>query len=146
MKKKIEAKAKRITPKQLRFAKKYVETGNASEAYRQAYNTAGYPQTIRPEASKLLNGNHNVSTMVKELQDKLIITTETQVMKLEKIHDLAVGDKQYASAINAVNSQSKHVGLINDKAVVNVNIGRAENTLLDVTPEQMEAALSMLEE
>jgi len=43
-----------LTIKQERFAQEYVVTGNASEAYRRAYDTHGGPRTIEVEASRLL--------------------------------------------------------------------------------------------
>ena len=44
-----------MTPKQEHFARLYVETGNASEAYRQAYNAENMkPETVTNEAYKLL--------------------------------------------------------------------------------------------
>lgn len=143
----VKTKKKRgdkITPKQLKFAKVFVETSNATEAYRQAYNTKANPVSISPAASRLINHNCKVAAKVEELQNKLLITTETQVMKLERIHDLAIADKQYPSAINAINSQSKHVGLINDKPTVNVNINKAESQLEDVTPETLNNMLAVL--
>ena len=44
-----------MTPKQERFCQAYIETGNASEAYRQAYNAEKMKaQTIHVKASELL--------------------------------------------------------------------------------------------
>ena len=43
-----------LTIKQERFAQEYVVTGNASEAYRRAYDTHGGPRTIEVKASRLL--------------------------------------------------------------------------------------------
>lgn len=62
---------KKLTPKQEKFANLYVELGNASEAYRQAYDvTTSNLNTIAPKASKLLN-EYNISTRVAELQKEL---------------------------------------------------------------------------
>jgi phage terminase small subunit len=45
-----------LTVKQERFAQAYVETGSASEAYRQAFNAEKMkPATVWVESSKLLN-------------------------------------------------------------------------------------------
>lgn len=53
-----------MTPKQEQFARLYVETGNASEAYRQAYNADNMkPETVTNEAYKLLQ-DHDISAMV----------------------------------------------------------------------------------
>ena len=57
-----------MTPKQEQFARLYVETGNASEAYRQAYNTDNMkPETVTNEAYKLLQAP-DISAMVDNLK------------------------------------------------------------------------------
>ena len=49
--------SKKLTPKQRKFAEEYVNTGNASEAYRRAYDVG--PDTkmevINVEGSRLLS-------------------------------------------------------------------------------------------
>ena len=60
---------KKLTPKQNKFAEEYVNTGNASEAYRRAYDVGVDTklETIASKASHLL-AEYNISTRVKELQ------------------------------------------------------------------------------
>jgi len=62
---------KKLTPKQNKFAEEYVNTGNASEAYRRAYDVGADTklETIASKASHLL-AEYNISTRVKELQKK----------------------------------------------------------------------------
>ena len=62
---------KKLTPKQNKFAEEYVNTGNASEAYRRAYDVAETTSNdvIAVKASELLS-NGNISVRVKELQKK----------------------------------------------------------------------------
>ena len=62
---------KKLTPKQRKFAEEYVNTGNASEAYRRAYDVGPDTklETIATKASHLL-AEYNISTRVKELQKK----------------------------------------------------------------------------
>ena len=59
-----------LTPKQDKFVRLFVETGNASKAYRQAYavgeNTLA--KTVWESASKLLE-NPKVTARVKQLQE-----------------------------------------------------------------------------
>ena len=61
----------KLTPKQRKFAEEYVNTGNASEAYRRAYDVSKTTSNdvIKVKASELLK-NGNVSVTVKELQKK----------------------------------------------------------------------------
>lgn len=60
-----------LTVKQDNFCNIYVETGNASHAYRQAYCCDKMKhETVNRNANKLLN-NNNIITRVKELQSQL---------------------------------------------------------------------------
>ena len=43
-----------MTIKQELFAQAYIETGNASEAYKRAYNTQANANTVYRKASQLL--------------------------------------------------------------------------------------------
>ena len=62
---------KKLTPKQRKFAEEYVNTGNASEAYRRAYDVAKTTSNdvIKVKASELLK-NGNIAVTVNELQKK----------------------------------------------------------------------------
>ena len=59
----------KLTPKQNKFAEEYVNTGNASEAYRRAYDVSKTTsnEVIAVKASELLK-NGNISVRVKDLQ------------------------------------------------------------------------------
>ena len=61
-----------LTPKQEAFCQAYLETGNASEAYRIAYNVKEDTKdtTINVTSSKLLK-NPKIGLRVKELQSQL---------------------------------------------------------------------------
>lgn len=61
----------KLTPKQSKFAEEYVNTGNASEAYRRAYDVSPDTklETINVNASKLLSDT-NISLRVQELKTK----------------------------------------------------------------------------
>ena len=62
--------ARKLTPKQEAFVRFYIETGNASEAYRRAYNTSKMkPATIKRSAHELLE-NHNVTATIADLHSK----------------------------------------------------------------------------
>lgn len=63
--------AKKLTPKQRKFAEEYVNTGNGSEAYRRAYDVRPNTtiETIKVSASELL-ANPNIALTIAELQDK----------------------------------------------------------------------------
>lgn len=58
-----------LTPKQEKFAQKYVECGNASEAYRQSYDVSDMkPESINRKAKELLD-NGKITARVEELQE-----------------------------------------------------------------------------
>ncbi len=62
---------KKLTPKQQKFAELYVDLGNASEAYRQAYDvTTTNLDTIKVKASKLLN-QYNISITIESIKKEL---------------------------------------------------------------------------
>ena len=61
----------KLTIRQEKFCNKYIECGNASEAYRFAYTCKNWAdESVNVEASKLLN-NTKVSLRVKQLQSQL---------------------------------------------------------------------------
>ena len=80
--------SKRTIKKEI-FAHKYVETGNASEAYRFAYNTARMkPESVRRMASELLKDLYVTSTverLQKELMAKLDLSAESVIKEYKRI-------------------------------------------------------------
>lgn len=70
----MSEETRKLTPKQAAFVRAYLETGNASEAYRRAYNASNMkPEVIKVKASELLkNGN-------------VAVTVERSVSALAKI-------------------------------------------------------------
>lgn len=78
------AKASKLTPKQEAFALKYVECGNASEAYRHAYDAENSkPEAVWVNASKVLSGA-KVSLRVMELQEQHVERHEITVDRIVK--------------------------------------------------------------
>ena len=60
-----------LTPKQTKFIDTYIETGNASEAYRQAYSCQNMKDsTINVKASEMLK-NGKIRVRIEELQRDL---------------------------------------------------------------------------
>jgi phage terminase small subunit len=76
---------KNLTPKQEKFCHKYLECGNASEAYRHAYNCEKMAdKTVWEKASALLNGGKvaaRVDELRADLRAKADITKE-EVLRL----------------------------------------------------------------
>ena len=76
----------KLTAKQEKFCHKYIETGNASEAYRQAYSCGKMKtETVNRKAVELM-ANGKVSARVKELQAKA--EQKSNYRKQDAIKDL----------------------------------------------------------
>lgn len=99
-----------LTPKQEKFCQLYVQLGNASEAYRQAYNSKAKPQSVATEANKLLS-NPDITLRVNSLQQE---TTEqafwSRMDSLKVLADIARGIDDEAkpsdkvAAVKVINS------------------------------------------
>ena len=70
-----------LTIKQERFVLEYMKDGNASRAYREAYDAENMGEaTINVQASKLLK-NDKVAIRIQELRNK---ETESAILSIEK--------------------------------------------------------------
>jgi len=66
----VAGKPKRLTPKQEKFAREYFRTGNASEAYRIAYDCQNMkPETINRNAIELTQ-NSMITARIDELRTR----------------------------------------------------------------------------
>ena len=120
-----------MTPKQEQFARLYVETGNASEAYRQAYNTDNMkPETVTNEAYKLLQ-DPDISAMVDNLKaearQRHAVTVDDLLHELEQARAAALTapTPQSSAAVSATMGKAKMLGLLVDKTEIK---GRGGNT------------------
>ena len=108
-----------MTPKQEKFCLVYIETGNASEAYRQSYNTAKMkPETVNRTAKQLLD-NRKIAARLDELREEHAkrheITVDTLVAELEEARKLAFETDKAAAAVQATMGKAKLLGLVVDK-------------------------------
>lgn len=86
---------KKLTAKQEKFCQQYILTGNASEAYRQAYSTANMkPEAIKVNASKLLKST-NVALTIESLREetKKEFTVSAE-QKRRMLYELAINCSQ----------------------------------------------------
>jgi phage terminase small subunit len=127
-----------LTPKQEKFAQKYVETGNASEAYRQSYNAENMkPEVIAVKACELLKSG-NVSVKVEELQlahrERHDVTVDSLTTKASEVFAGAMEAQQYGAARGALDLQAKLHGLITNKQDVKIGMSdeRADEILKSV--------------
>jgi phage terminase small subunit len=114
-----------LTVKQDKFCIAYMETGNASKAYRQAYDDRGMlPATVNRKAKELLD-NGKITARLKELKKPVIekaqITFEGHLDELKKLRDLAIESNQLATAISAEIARGKASGYYVTKSQVSLN-------------------------
>lgn len=105
-----------LTPNQEAFCLAYLETGNAAEAYRRAYDK---PENARDnwiyvEASQMLD-HPKVSLRIKELQKQAselsIYNVKAAFDEYEEARTLAKTEKNPSAAVAAVNGKVKLFGL-----------------------------------
>lgn len=117
-----------LTPKQEAFAQAYVETGNASEAYRRAYDASkSKPESVNVNASKILS-DAKVAQRVAELQAGAVerhkITVDDLIAELDEARIVALGaaKPQSAAAVSATLGKAKLLGLLVDKLDANLTM------------------------
>lgn len=104
-----------LTPKQEAFVLAYLETSNASEAYRRSYSAGKMTdKQVWEESSKLLK-SPKVSQRVAELRapavQKAQLTLEKHLDDLVKLRNMAVKDNKWSAAIQAEIARGKAAGL-----------------------------------
>ena len=104
-----------LTGKQEAFCLAYIETGNASEAYRRAYNAESMkPATVNRKA-KMLMDMGKIRARLTELQseaaEKSKLTLESHLEKLRELRDAAADFGQFSAAIRAEIARGKAAGL-----------------------------------
>lgn len=131
-----------LTPKQEAFALAYVETGNASEAYRRAYSAEKMkPASVAVNASKLL-ADAKVALRVQGLQAKAVerheITVDDLIRELEEARTAASNQEkpQAAAMVAATLGKAKLLGLLTDKTeLTGANGGAVETvTRIELVP------------
>lgn len=111
-----------LTIKQEAFCQAYIETGNASEAYRTAYAADKMKsEAIHVQASKLQD-NPKIALRINELQDEIKqrhnVTVDSLLAELEEARQKALSAEtpQSSAAVAATMGKAKLVGL--DKQIV----------------------------
>ena len=119
-----------MTPKQADFVRWYLETQNASEAYKRAYNSTGKPNTIHRKASELLKHpevKKELELLQAHAKEQNKITIDNVVDELEEARQLAKQSGNAAAMVSATMGKAKVLGLVVDKTetkaqVLNHNI------------------------
>lgn len=133
-----------LTVKQEAFAQAFVETGDASEAFRRAYDTSNMnPNSINRKAHDAKN-HVKIAARVEQLQSKHAkrhdVTVDSLVAELEQIKKIALAAEtpQTSAAVQAVMGKAKLTGL--DKQLVEVS-GNLSVTLSNSQRAALDKAL-----
>lgn len=134
-----ESRVEPLTEKQEAFALAYVETGNATEAYRRAYDVAENARDswIYVEAAQLLDHPKIAPRIVElqELADKVAsYSLKRAADEYEAARELAMAEKNASAAVSAITGKVKLFGL--DKPQVIQHTGK------DGGPIKTEATVS----
>lgn len=131
-----------LTPKQEAFARAYVETGNASEAYRRAYDAENMKrEVIAVKASELLT-NGNVKVMVDNLKEEALqrhrLTVDDLLRELEEARMAAYQQEkpQAAAMVAASMGKAKLLGLEAPQKVA-----QTDSAGNDIQPRDVNSAL-----
>lgn len=131
---------RKLTEKQEAFCRAYIETGNASEAYRTAYNAENMNVASVNKAAQKLLENPQIAPRLQELRAPIIqkhnITVDSLIAELEeaRMAALTAETPQSSAAVSATMSKAKLVGL--DKQVIETkeDLSSAINKLIDRLP------------
>lgn len=109
-----------LTQKQEAFCIAYMETSNATESYRRAYDTSKMnPATINRCAKDVID-NPKITARLVELRAPIIaktqITVEDLLAELEEARKMAIDTEAPGPAVSATMGKAKLLGM--DKQVV----------------------------
>lgn len=136
-----------LTEKQERFCAFYVECGNASEAYRKAFEPPNASdKSIHERASRLL-ATPKVRERIEELRapvvEKAQLTLEAHLEKLAYLRDKAETRENFPAAITAEVSRGKAAGLYVERRELTGKDGAPLNPA-SLSPEEREREITLL--
>ena len=122
----------KLTPKQERFCKAYIETGNASEAYRQAYNAGNAKESTISRSAAQMFENPKITARLKELnayhQKRHGINVDTLTDMYMDIYEKHC-DTNPSAAVSALNKVARLHGLIGTHIK---HTGKFEHNVTDI--------------
>ena len=105
----------KLTPKQENFCNAYIELGNASEAYRLAYDIGDMKSATINRAAKQLMDNSKITTRIQELRapvvERVRITLESHLDEMERLKQIALQSDNVNAALTAEMGRAKAAGL-----------------------------------
>lgn len=106
-----------------------LEGYNASDAYREAYNSKAQPHSVHVSASQLLAEPEmrlRVDSLRQRQVDRSIVTREGHLRRLAELGDMAAAAGQFGPAVTAENLRGKVEGFYVERSVT------ATSTLADL--------------
>ena len=130
-------RVKKLTIKQESFCQEYIKnSGNASEAYRHAYNTSKMKSKTVNERSSRLTREYIISTRLdqlkKDIADLNLWTIERSVKVLSKIAENSGDETAITAEGEEVRITSKHVDRIAAVKELNSMHGFKSDTTIDL--------------
>lgn len=120
-------KITKLTLKQENFCLKYIETGNASEAYRHAYDTSRMnPDSVNRKAKEVMD-NVKIAARIADLRKPFIekheVTVDSLIKELEEAREAALKAEtvQSSAAVSATMGKAKLLGFGVEKLELTVN-------------------------
>lgn len=126
-KKRTNTQERRLTEKQERFCQFYLDTdGNASEAYRMAYDTSNMqPSTVHYSAWELMN-NPKITQRISEIRVERAVASRVERQKVEQVlMDIVTADS-------------------NDLYIVDSKTGKIKMRMPSQLPKSMRNALKKI--
>jgi len=140
-----EAKQTALTKKQEAFARAYVLTANAAEAYRQSHDVADNARDswLYVEAAQMLE-HPKIAPRIKELQDAAKKRSEYTVLKaleeLEEARAMATRESMPSAAVSAISAKVKLLGLEQPGRTVHRHTGAITHQhVSEMTDDQLAA-------
>jgi hypothetical protein len=134
-----------LTPKQEHFARAYVLSGNATQAYRQAYDTNGAPDsTVNTEAYRLTI-HPEIAPRIRALMDDAFdaagYSPETVLRGIRAQIDMATADSQHSPAMRGWELLGKWRNMF-DATSVTVDNSQHLNVLRDMDDDALRALIA----
>jgi phage terminase small subunit len=108
-----------LTQKQEAFAVAYIASGNASDAYRQAYNSGGMAAATVNRKAKELMDNGKITARIEELRKPVAEAAQLTLGKhmddLLELRNMAKSEGKLDAAIKAEIARGKAAGLYSEK-------------------------------
>ena len=107
-----------MTPKQAEFVRLYIETQNASEAYRLAYNSQANTNTTHRKGYELLQHpeiKREIETMQAEARERNSMTMDDILQELEEARQEAKIQGNASAMVSATMGKAKVLGLDKQK-------------------------------